>query len=165
MSALTEFYLNGPSSVVQLETCEISHPSFTRTYYIVRNASSGITARLENGALQLFEYYPMQITPTGSDNDLEQSMKITFGDLGTILPTEMDRCSSAGSFVTKPTLIYRTYRSDDLNNVMDGPNRFFVSNIAFNGDGASFTADAPSTNNSRTGEVYDLSRFTPLRGF
>lgn len=165
MSALTEFYLNGSSSVVKLELCEISHPSFTKTYYVVRNAISGVTVKLETGAWQLFDYYPMQITPTGSDNDLDQSLKITLGDLGELLPTEMDACSAAGTFTIKPTLIYRTYRSDDLTTVMDGPNRFVVSNLAFNQDGGTFEAGAPNLNNSRTGEVYDMNRFTPLKGF
>jgi hypothetical protein len=164
MSALSEYYLNSNSTVVQLETCEISHPSFTQTYRVVSNAVSGVALHLEDGSTQFFDYYPLQITPTGSDNDLDQSMKVTLGDLGQLLPTEMDRCSNAGSFVIKPTLVYRTFRSDDLS-MVEGPTRFVISNIAFNGEGATFQADAPNLNNSRTGELYDLSRFTPLRGF
>jgi len=131
----------------------------------VRNAINGVTVTLETGVQQFFTYYPLQITPTGSDNDLDQSMKITLGDLGELLPQQMDACSVAGTFSIKPTLIYRTYRSDDLTQPAYGPDRFVVNNIAFNLDGGTFEAVAPYLNNSRTGEIYDLNRFTPLRGF
>jgi len=165
MSNYSEFFLNSKSSVVQLELIAISHPNFTKTYYVVRNAINGITVKLETGVWQRFEYYPLQITPTGSNNDLDQTLQVQLGDLGLILPTELDVVNAANGFMTKPLLTYRTYRSDDLTAPLAGPFVFVINNIAFQKEGAVLAAGAPSLNLNRTGESYDMIRFPMLIGF
>lgn len=90
MSNYSQFFLNSSSAVVQFETIEISHPKFSKIYRIVRNAINGITATLEDLSSVTFDYYPLKITPTGSDNDLDQTLQVQFGDLGDILPKELD---------------------------------------------------------------------------
>lgn len=165
MSEYSEFFLNSGSNVVELELLEISHPNFTKTYYIVRNAVAGVTVTLETAASQAFEYYPLQITPIGSGNDLDQVLRIQLGDLGGILPQELDAVSAGGGFATKPTLIYRTYRSDDLTAPLYGPITLEISALTFKREGAAFEAHAPRLNSTATGEVYNTSRFPMLRGF
>lgn len=91
MSSLIDFFLNSSTSVVQLDTFELSHPSFTKTYRFVRNAIAGVTVTLEDATVKTFDYYPARVVPTGSKNDLDQTLEITFGDLGQILPQELDR--------------------------------------------------------------------------
>lgn len=91
----SDFFLNSSSSVVQLELLEIAHPNFSKTYRIVRNAINGVTVTLEvipgeDPVVATFDYYPVRITPTGSSNDLDQNLQVIFGDLGQILPTELD---------------------------------------------------------------------------
>jgi hypothetical protein len=165
MSALSEYYLNSASSIVKLDLLDIAHPDFSKTYYIVRNAIAGVTVTREDATVQAYEYYPLQITPTGSDSDLDQVLKVQLGDLGEILPMELDRISVAGTFKILPTLTYRQYRSDQLGAPIDGPHVFQIDNIAFNETGAAFQASAPRVNQTGTGQRYSYDRFPMLRGF
>lgn len=165
MSKYTEFFLKSASSVIQLETLEISHPSFSQTYRIVRNSTVGLTAKLEDGSTVTFDYYPCRITPMSASDDLDQGIKIEFGDLGQILPLELDRIATDNSFGTKPIVKYRTYRSDDLSAPMEGPFSFEISQMPFNKDGAAFEATAHKVNVSATGEIYTPDRFPMLVGF
>ena len=165
MTTYAEFFLNSKSSVVQLETLEISHPNFTKVYRIVRNAVQGISTKLENGSYATFDYYPLKIENAGVRDDLDQSLTINLGDLGEVLPKELDEVSSNDGFGVKPTVIYRTYRSDDLNRPLFGPVTLEVSTFAFNREGSTFEAKAPSLNINKTGEIYSLDRFPMLRGF
>jgi hypothetical protein len=165
MSAYSEFFLRSKSSVVQLELMEISHSDFTQTYRIVRNAVNGVTVTLETGAQATFDYYPLRIENNGQKDDLDQSFTFTLGDLGEVLPKELDAVATAAGFSEKPRVVYRTYRSDDLTAPLFGPIVLEVESFAFNREGASFTAKAPSLNINKTGEVYRLERFPMLRGF
>lgn len=165
MSDYSEFFLNSKSSIVQLELLEISHSDFTQTYRIVRNATNGVSVTLETSAQAFFTYYPLRIENNGAKDDLDQSFTFTLGDLGELLPKELDAVASANGFSEKPRVVYRTYRSDDLTKPLFGPILLEVESFAFNREGASFTAKAPSLNINKTGEVYRLERFPMLRGF
>lgn len=160
------YFLNSRSSVVQLETLEITHPNFTKDYRIVRNATAGISVTLETGNNLFFEYFPVKIVPHHARDDLDHSISVTFGDLGEVLPVEMDAVMNApGGLQIKPTVKYRVYRSDDLAAPLYGPLRLEVEAFTFDKEGATFEAKAPSLNYVRTGEVYSLPRFPALRGF
>lgn len=165
MSQYSEFFLNSKSSVVQLELLEIYHPDFTQTYRVVRNCTDGVTVTLENATVETFDYYPLKITSTGSREDLDFGLQIDFGDLGEVLPVELDAVSSAAGYGTKPTITYRAYRSDDLTAPMLGPYELEVTSFNFNREGASFEAKAPSLNVNTTGELYKIERFPMLKGF
>lgn len=161
-----EYFLNSKTSVVQLDTVCIIHPSFSKTYRIVRNAVRGLTAKLETGANVDFEYYPIKIVPNHARDDLDHSITLTFGDLGEILPLELDRVmNTPGGMDIKPTVEYRVYRSDDLASPLYGPLLLEVSAFTFDKYGSTFEARAPSININRTGEAYSLTRFPGLRGF
>lgn len=160
-----EFFLNSPSSTVQLELLELSHPNFTKTYRIVRNAVNGITVTLEDSSSATFSYYPVRIEADTTRETLDQAFNISIGDVGEVLPIEMDSVSQNDGFATKPTLIYRTYRSDDLTAPLFGPLNLEVDDFTFNREGAAFKAKAPSLNINLTGETYLFERFPMLRGF
>jgi hypothetical protein len=165
MSKHSEFFLNSASSVVPLETMVITHPSFSQDYYIVRNAMNGITATLEDATTHNFTYYPLSIKQTGASDDLDQSLEIQLGDLGEVVPDEIDRCFAAATMGTKPTLIYRTFRSDDLTAPMDGPFRYEITSLGSKRAYSGFLAGAPKLNTNRTGQIYTMTRFPMLRGF
>ena len=165
MSDYSEFFLNSLSSVVQLELLEITHPDFTQDYFIVRNAVNGVTVTLEDSTVQAFEYYPLKITPVGTRENLDFGVRVDLGDLGEVLPVELDAVALAAGYGTKPTVKYRTYRSDDLTAPLYGPVTLEVENFSFTRDGASFEAKAPSLNISETGERYSYDRFPMLRGY
>lgn len=164
MSALTDFFLNSKSRVAQLECLEISHPNFSKTYYVVRNATLGVTVKHEDGVYHAYEYYPLQIVQNGDADDLDQGFSISLGDLGEIIPDEVDSVRSANGFGTKPTCKYRAYRSDDLDHVLMGPTFLEIKTFSFTREGCTFAATAPKLNVNTTGELYDLTRFDPLRG-
>lgn len=165
MSDYYDYFLNSASSIVQLDLLEISHSAFTRVYRIVRNNVSGVTVTLEDDTEEFFEYYPLQVVPLSSSDDLDQALKITLGDLGEILPKELDEVSDAVGFTEKPIVKYRSYRSDDLSQPLTGPYILEVQTFNFNREGATFEAKAPSLNVNTTGELYNLTRFPMLRGF
>lgn len=165
MSDYSEFFLNTPARVVQLELLEIFHPSFSKIYRIVRNDRKGITVTLETGEVVAFQYYPLKITKSNTDDTLDQIFQIAIGDLGELIPNEIDRVLEAGTSNIKPTLFYRVYRSDDLTVPLLGPLRLEIIELPMSRDGSSFAAQAPSVNRNQTGEIYDLTRFPGLRGF
>lgn len=165
MTDYAEFFLKSKSSVVQLETLEISHPDFTKVYRVVRNAVQGVTVTLESNSSASFVYYPLAIENAGVRDDLDQAITINLGDLGEVLPKELDEVSSNDGFAIKPTVVYRTYRSDDLSRPLFGPVLLEVTSFAFNREGSTFEAKAPSLNVNKTGERYKLDRFPMLRGF
>ena len=277
MSQYSEFFLNSPSSTVQLEMLMISHPSFSQDFRIVRNSVSSITLNgLGDGGVNLFNpsdtdvaqgqtvnpngtisanasytasgyvplvpgttytrgdtvgfyayydqdrnflsqyqdnttgtatftvpegvsygrfsilntqystfrivrgstllahsaygaadftYYPLRITGNGTRENLDFGIRIDLGDLGELLPQELDRVSGDSAYDVLPTVKYWTYRSDDLTAPLFGPLVLEVKNINFNREGASMDAKAPSLNVSRTGERYTTNRFPMLRGF
>lgn len=121
MPDLTSFFLNSSVRIALLETVEISHPAFSKVYRIVRNSRFGIRARLETAEWVDFEFYPIRIKKNGSSSDLEQSFQFTIGDLGDIVQKELQNVEEADDFLTKPVVIYRAYRSDDLANTIIGP--------------------------------------------
>lgn len=159
MTDLTDYFLNRTADVGRYECLSISHPSFSKTYNIVRNARLGITAEGVD-----YEYYPLEITSIGDRPNLDSGFKITLGDLGEIVPVELDAVANDDAFNVKPTVIWRTYRSDDLTQPLQGPLELEIKDFAFNRSGCSFEAKAPSLNNNRTGEIYTVTRFPMLRG-
>lgn len=165
MPSYSEFFLNSAGSVIQFETVEITHPSFSKTYSIVRNAINGLSATLEDTTVRQFEYYPLRITPSKSSDDLDQALKIELGDLGQVIPQELDNVNAAGTFLTKPVFKYRTFRSDDLSSPLFGPLVLTINGLAFNKQGVSFNAEAPKVNINSTGEIYTINRFPMLKGF
>jgi len=164
-STYGRYLLGSPADIAQLETIEISHSNFAATHYFVRNHTEGVTVTLENGNTQAFSYLPMKITEKGTGNDLDFGLLIEFGDLGELLPIDFDAVVTANGLFTEPTLIYRTYRSDDLTIPMVGPIQLSIKSFSFNQNGATFEAGSDNTNSQTTGELYTVSRFPMLRAF
>ena len=164
-SAALSYFLNTRRDIPLLETIEISHPAFTQIYRKVRNNSDGITVTLEDATEATFDYYPMAITELKDQADLDTGIRVDFGDLGEVLPCELDAVSSADAMAIKPKVVYRGYRSDDLTSPLIGPLRLEVGAFNFTREGASFEAAAPYVNRNKTGQTYNLTRFYVLRGF
>lgn len=177
MSLLTDFFFKSPQAVIRFQLLEISHPNFSQTFRVIRNAvSSPITVLHEDSAIVTYTHYPLKISEIGSDNSLDQEMQITLGDLGQVLPTELDNVNAANHMLVKPVLKYREYLSNSYVmvgspprpqyvNPIRGPFTLEINAIAFNKQGAVFTAKPPVFNQVRTGEYYTVERFPMLRGF
>lgn len=162
--SFVEYFLNSGSDVIQYELLEISHSSFSQTYRLVRNNSFGIDVTLEDLSSETFSYYPMKISHSAHRSDLEFAIKVDLGDLGELLPKELDSVKIDQSQKEKPVCRYRIYRSDDLSQPLYGPVVLKIESISSTKTGSSFEAKAQSVNKNRTGEKYDYGRFFLLRG-
>lgn len=161
MTTAAEFFLSSSTGVVRLDTIEISHPDFSQTYRLVRNAPAGITADGDD-----YEYCPMRVLPIASTDDLVQALSITLGDVGEIIAKEIEAVWEANGMNERPTLTYRAFRSDDLAAPIAGSERVLeIASVTTTREGASFEAQAPELNASRTGILYALEDFPMLRGF
>jgi hypothetical protein len=175
LTAISEFFFAAHPSVIQLQCIELIHPNFSGTYRFQRQAKAGIKVTYEDDSGPFnYGYLPMQIKTLGATSSLDQQMEITLGDVGTILPSEIALIAAANGFQTKPTLVYREYRSDEFTIIDDdpvyfgpmfGPFTLEVNALAFNKQGCVFTAKPPQFNRTRTGELYDVGRFPMLAGF
>ncbi len=159
-----QFFLQAQASVVRIECLELYHPSFSQHYYVVRNATQGITVRHEDGIDYEYMYYPLRIKMVGLSSNLDFGIDVDLGDLGDLVPNELSRITGDAIRI-KPTVIYRSYRSDALDKILEGPFSLEAKQISYNRDGCSFKARPKTLNNYSTGEIYDLTRFYPLRGF
>lgn len=159
------FFFDSPSSVPPLDTLEISHPAFSRVYRLVRNAPFGLDAKLEDGTDVHFEYCPLRIRDSGERSTLDYGLSVDLGDLGEIIPDELERARAADQMRIRPTVKYRVYRGDKLDKPMLGPIRLEAPQISRTREGASFDAVAPSLNLNRTGEFYTVDRFPMLLAF
>lgn len=160
--ALT-YFLTAPRDVVRMELFEISHPAFTQVYRKTRSNTVGVTVTLEDSTVGVFDYFPMEITELKDSADLDTGIRINFGDLGEVLPRELDAVYAADQLDVRPVVIYRVYQSNDLTAPILGPLRLEVTTFSFTAEGASFEATAPYVNINRTGELYNLTRFNSLR--
>lgn len=172
MSELSEFFFTAPQSAVRLQVLEISHPSFSQTYRVVRNMVGTIQVRHENNDVFTYTHFPMVVNEIGSDNSLDQEIEVTLGDLGRVLPQELDRVNNDNAADIKPVLVYREYvttnfhsASGQFRDPVRGPFTLEINTIAFNKQGATFVAKPPAFNKTRTGEYYTVERFPMLRGF
>jgi hypothetical protein len=168
MSAESEFFLGSKSSVVLIETLEISHPSFgnaDHAFYIVRNVAAGFSVNVPDKSQTVnFIYYPVKISRIGIQQNMDQAFNITVGDLGDLLNEEMQRVEEANTFHLFPEVTYRAWRSDYLAAPLYGPIKLEIVNVNTKGDAATFEAKAPRLNINGTGELYTLNRFPMLRG-
>jgi hypothetical protein len=159
-----EYFFNARRDVVELETIEVYHPAFSRRYHLVRNGGAGgATVTLETGVVVHFEYVPFKVRQLASRADLDFGIGIDLGDLGEIVPAELDRVKAADQMHIPAQVIYRTYRGDNLSAPMYGPVTLEAAEIPRSPDGATLNAGVPAMNISGTGEIYDYETFPGLR--
>jgi hypothetical protein len=166
----TDFFLNARADAISLDLLEITHPAFTQAYRIVRNARDGVIVDLPADPPLAampgtqFIYRPVRVRRLASTDDLDSSIRVDLGDLGEVLPLEVDAVAAAGAFLIKPVVRYWAYRSDDLTLPIFGPAHMEVTNLAHTSEGATFEAKAPQLNANRTGQLYRFETFPMLRG-
>lgn len=165
MTRYSEFFFADTSEVVQYDTFVISHPSFSREFAVVRNARDGITATSESGDSIDFQFVPMRVEDLGKATDLDYGLRVTLGDLGEIVPQELDLVHSAASYDQYPTAVYRAYASDTLTAPMLGPFTLKITALSFSREGCVFECRPQTVNRTRTGEPYTVEKFFTLAGF
>lgn len=161
-----DYFLRGDPDDVRLQLIEATHPSWVRPYRYVQNAVDGVSVKHEDGAYRSYQYSPITIKKSKSDDSLDQSITITIGDLGMNLPDDMDRLRNSTIHSTKrPTLNYREYLLSDLNTPIVSVTGLQVTDYQPHKMGGMFVCRAQELNLTKTGISYTLEDFKTLRGF
>jgi hypothetical protein len=182
MTAYHEYFFGSAPAVAQLELMEITHPRFSQVFRIVRNTDQDELTELDaagnnkRGVIVLheggdgpyeYEYLPVAITKIGTGNDLDQILKVDIGDLGSVIPAQIDLARAGNDMRIKPEVRYRVYRSDDTTEtgLIFGPTIHEITTITRSKSGCSFEAVSPRLGITRTGKRYTTVRFPMMKAF
>lgn len=166
VAELLKFYLGSLKETAMLEFVEIKHSALSKVWRITKNFPEGITVKHEDGAAYAYEYWPLALSFDGRKVDLDSGLRLDLGDLGTLMPQEIDNIIRAGGIGEKPVMLYRIYSSDNLDEPLSGPVSFEIHSVSRNAEGSSIEAKAPLINTSGTGLIYTLDGpFEPLRDY
>lgn len=182
MSLYSEYYLNSGPDVAELDMLEIQHFRFDpNVFRLTRNGDiqdltgtdafgnprRGCIVTHEGGAGPFeYEYVPMKIEKLGSGTDMDQSLRVTIGDVGMILAQQLERIDFFNANTVKPIVRYRAYRSDNLTlPLTQTPAVLEMKRVMFNRSGASFEAISPYLNVGKTGIVYTTKDFPTMKAF
>ena len=147
--------------MIYLECIEIDHSSFEQPFRFVRNDTSGITVKHEDGLDYFYQYQVLEIQRSNVTNDLDQIMNINFFDTNDEFMDAIESISTN----ERPTYKYRAYRDDDLTYPMQLIQTLEIASASKDNSGVvTFEARAPELNAVKTGDVYTLERFPMLRG-
>lgn len=161
MTDYVSFFLNAQGGVIQLDCIEIAHSSFPDVFRYVRNDTSGITVKHEDGLDYFYEFQQMEIGRNNITNDLDQVFSITLADYDDALIQAYANLTDN----VPPTFKYRVYRDDDLTTPMLIIQTLDIVSMNKDSTGlVTFDAQAPELNSVRTGDAYSLERFPMLRG-
>lgn len=166
---IKDFHLDSVSSVVLLETLEISHSLWPVPIRIVTNHPDGISVTLENSQQAIFEFIPLMIQRGNTSDDLDQTLNITVGDLGEIVPPLIQKIRDASSD-EKPQVIYRSFAFDAASMVLTKQTPIEIirglSVAKMNQDyqATTFEAATSGKNSVKTGRTYNFEDYPDLRG-
>ena len=161
MSQYTSFFLNAKGGLIYLECIEIDHSTFAQAFRFVRNDTSGITVKHEDGLDYFYQYQVLEIQRSNVTNDLDQIMNINFFDTNDEFMDAIESISTN----ERPTYKYRAYRDDDLTYPMQLIQTLEIASASKDNSGVvTFEARAPELNAVKTGDVCTLERFQMLRG-
>jgi hypothetical protein len=166
---IKDFHLDSVSSVVLLETLEISHSLWPVPIRIVTNHPDGVAVTLENSQPAIFEFIPLMIQRGNTSDDLDQTLNITVGDLGEIVPPLIQKIRDASSD-EKPQVIYRSFAFDAASMVLTKQTPIEIirglSVAKMNQDyqATTFEAATSGKNSVKTGRTYNFKEYPDLRG-
>lgn len=161
MTDYVSFFLNAQGGIVQLDCIEIMHSSFPKVFRYVRNDTSGITVKHEDGIDYFYDFQQIEIGRNNIANDLDQIFNITIADYDDALIQAYVGLTDN----VPPTFKYRVYRDDDLTSPMLTIQTLDIVSMNKDSTGlVTFDAQAPELNSVKTGDSYSLERFPMLRG-
>ena len=164
MSDLDKFYLDATPSVVMLELIEISHPLWPQPLRYVTNHADGVTVKHEDGLVYNYEFMPVQINKGANSDDLDQTLSITVGDLGQVVPQLLKIIRDADNF-ERPSVVYRAYSSNHLDSPLQVVKGYEVEDRATDHQATTFNAATKRANSTGTGMFYTVDNFPSLKAF
>lgn len=166
---IKDFHLDSVSSVVLLETLEISHSLWPDPIRIVTNHPDGVAVTLENNQQAFFEFIPLLIQRGNTSDDLDQTLNITVGDLGEVVPPLIQKIREASSD-EKPQVIYRSFAFDAASMVLTKQTPIevirglYVAKMNQDYQATTFEAATSGKNSVKTGRTYNFKDYPDLRG-
>lgn len=164
MSDLDKFHLDATPSAAMLELIEISHPLWPKPLRYVTNHADGVTVKHEDGMVYQYEFMPVQINKGATSDDLDQTLSITVGDLGQVVPQLLKIIRDANNF-ERPTVVYRAYASNNLNAPLQVVNGYEVEDRTTDHQATTFNAATKRANSTGSGLFYTVDEFPSLKGF
>lgn len=158
-----EDYLFATQPAYLIECIEIKHSLWNTPLRYVLNLADGVSAGYK-GSYFNYEYMPLTIQKGNTSDDLDQSLSITVGDLGRIVPELIDQIFNADS-IERPVVIYRAYSSLDLSNPILEIDNLEVIDQSTDYQGTTFNAEAPKLNAVGTGMLFTKANFPSLISF
>jgi hypothetical protein len=161
---LFTFMMTSPATDVLLETIELSHPSWSKTYRIIRNDCLGASLNTENGPF-FFQYVPFNLRQSGDSGDLNKKISVELSDLGEIIPEEFRRMEDEGTLNTAPKMVVRCF-SHRTGEMVLGPVKLDIRGAVLIADkGCKLEASAKATMANSTGTVFDIERIPTIKAF
>lgn len=164
MSDLDKFHLDATPSAAMLELIEISHPLWPKPLRYVTNHADGVIVKHEDGMVYQYEFMPVQINKGATSDDLDQTLSITVGDLGQVVPQLLKIIRDANNF-ERPTVVYRAYASNNLNAPLQVVNGYEVEDRTTDHQATTFNAATKRANSTGSGLFYTVDEFPSLKGF
>lgn len=159
------YHLSGSAQDVLLECVEVSHPAFSKVYRYVRNHTKGVTVKHEDGVTVDYKYAPISIQRGQTNEKLSQTITLTVGDLGMIIPQETDRLYGSIHELEHPKVTYRSYLLSNLLEPFEIARGLKVTENTPQLWGAMFKAQVRALNDNKSGRSFTLDKWRALRGF
>lgn len=155
---------SAPQAVHEIHTLQISHSAMSKTYYLWREPYAG-SVTIETGGGALMECLNFEVKLAGAEGHLDQvfEIRIDTTDVEDEFREQLDRIPV--DTAEKIQVIYRSYLSDDLTDIVSGPATLQVESVSFQVGAATIIAVSPRLNMTRTGELYAPRDVPMLRGF
>ncbi|MCR4530835.1 hypothetical protein [Acinetobacter venetianus] len=147
-----------------IECVEISHPNWTETLRYVVNSNEAITLTHEDSLY--YEYKPtvISIQRSADIDTLEQTLKLSVGDLGEQIPDLIDLVIQDDEII-QPIVNYRAYIMGNYATPCFIVKGLLVEGVARDFKGSTIEANAAGLNDSGNGEIYSASTDPSLIGF
>jgi len=166
---IKDFHLDSAPSIAMLETLEVRHSLWPKPIRIVTNHEGGVDAMLETGETVNFEFAPLLINKGMTSDDLDQSLNITLGDLGEIVPPLIKQIRAADSD-EYPEVIYRAYAYDTASKTfaktkpIDINKGLYIEQMSRDHQATTFDAKTSDKNTVSTGRSYTTESHPDLKG-
>lgn len=163
------FHLDSSPAIALLETIEINHSAWDKPIRIVTNHADGLSARNELGQYVVYDFAPLLISKGETSDNLDQSLKITLGDLGEVVPPLIDKIRQQDSDES-PQVTYRAYVFDAgaMQLVKETPidiiKGLTITSMSRDVNATTFEAKTEDKNTLKTGRIYNSNDYPDLKG-
>lgn len=159
--ALKEVYANPQRNVRYIETIELSHPNFTKTYRFTNDVESW-TFKVEDGRSYVFETMPFELQLPGANNTGQQELQLGLCNVGREMMNELELANGRPDINIK--LTYRVYLDvDDSSPQNSPPTELTISEVSATPTAVTATATRFDVLNRKFPSTrYDVDTFPGL---